>query len=58
MKRPEPPRIHDPYKRESYEELNRYFNEAEKYIDHLEALTSDTKRINNPEETKNEANSR
>ena len=37
MYRPEPPKTHDPYKRESYEELNRYFNEAEKYIDFKEA---------------------
>jgi len=37
MKRPEPPKTHDPYKRESYEEYNRYFNEAEKYIDFKEA---------------------
>ena len=36
MKRPEPPKTHDPYKRESYEEYNRYFNEAEKYIDFKE----------------------
>jgi len=37
MKRPEPPKTHDPYKRESYEEYNRYFNEAEKYIDLIKA---------------------
>ena len=37
MNRPEPPKTHDPYKRESYEEYNRYFNEAEKYIDYLES---------------------
>ena len=36
MSRPEPPKTHDPYKRESYEEYNRYFNEAEKYIDFKE----------------------
>lgn len=36
MNRPEPPKTHDPYKRESYEEYNRYFNEAEKYIDFKE----------------------
>ena len=37
MNRPEPPKTHDPYKREAYEEYNRYFNEAEKYIDFIEA---------------------
>jgi len=36
MKRPEIPKTHDPYKRESYEEYNKYFNQAEKYIDFLE----------------------
>jgi len=38
MNRPKPPTIHDPDNHRWYLDYNRYFNEAEKYIDYLESL--------------------
>ena len=37
INRPKPPTIHDPDNHKWYLDYNRYFNEAEKYIDYLES---------------------